>query len=594
MAALKINVRCLFSIALLFLSQPICLVSADLSWLASLFGGGGGEGDGDKAAVAIEPPAPQEPRPLVTVPLTKQYVPVKRNGNVVAYKTAYFGELFVGTPARRFTAVFDTGSGHLILPSARCRSEGCARHTTYDHRLSSSSIELEHDGRPITPETNKRDQVSITFGTGKVKGEFAEDQACVGTPGTTAENCFKLRIVVANDMSAEPFALFDFDGVLGLGLSALALNPHFSFFGNMVQQHPGMQPMFSCFLARNEAEGTSSISFGGYEEKYVASEFEWAPVKNPELGYWQVQIQRVRVGDTVLPGCSQGECVAVLDTGTSLLGVPKAAAPQLHSLLARSITEEQAQDGKVDCRGLDGPLLEFDLFDGTREFTISLTAEDHSRPAPVNMRLFSQPAPAAAAAPATASTNPAATGAGSGDQQPAPAAAAAPASGAQSQEAATATAGREATLGSSAKQASETKAPSQPQAPATGASAAAAPVAAEKQAAADGKAGAAAAEDTPNAADLPPQWMCRSLLLPVAMESPLGAKMFIWGEPMLRKYYTVYDWGRNRVGFATAQRFEAPPSDDASAAKASAIGVPQAGNLLVGAPLASAAAAKPN
>ena len=35
--------------------------------------------------------------------------------------------------------------------------------------------------------------------------------------------------------------------------------------------------------------------------------------------------------------------------------------------------------------------------------------------------------------------------------------------------------------------------------------------------------------------------MCRSLLLPVDMEEPMVPKVFIWGEPMLRRFFTVYD-----------------------------------------------------
>ena len=36
------------------------------------------------------------------------------------------------------------------------------------------------------------------------------------------------------------------------------------------------------------------------------------------------------------------------------------------------------------------------------------------------------------------------------------------------------------------------------------------------------------------------QLFCRSLLLPVDLKPPLGPLVFIWGEPVLRRYYTVY------------------------------------------------------
>jgi len=40
--------------------------------------------------------------------------------------------------------------------------------------------------------------------------------------------------------------------------------------------------------------------------------------------------------------------------------------------------------------------------------------------------------------------------------------------------------------------------------------------------------------------------------MPIDFPEPLGPKLFILGEPVLRKYYTVYDWQRRSVGFGLA------------------------------------------
>jgi len=50
--------------------------------------------------------------------------------------------------------------------------------------------------------------------------------------------------------------------------------------------------------------------------------------------------------------------------------------------------------------------------------------------------------------------------------------------------------------------------------------------------------------------------VCRASLLPVQMPT-LGPKVFIWGEPVLRRYYTVYHAGRKEIGFAVAKQQEA-------------------------------------
>merc|ERR1719409_1171505 len=45
---------------------------------------------------------------------------------------------------------------------------------------------------------------------------------------------------------------------------------------------------------------------------------------------------------------------------------------------------------------------------------------------------------------------------------------------------------------------------------------------------------------------------CRPKMMPVSMPAPLGPKLFILGEPVLHRYYTVYDWTSESVGFGLA------------------------------------------
>eukprot|EP00440_Ansanella_granifera_P060714 gb/GFBE01065804.1/.p2 GENE.gb/GFBE01065804.1/~~gb/GFBE01065804.1/.p2 ORF type:complete len:304 (-),score=82.30 gb/GFBE01065804.1/:40-951(-) len=281
-------------------------------------------------------------------------------------------------------------------------------------------------------------------------------------------------------MSEQPFSLFQFDGILGLGLEALGLAPSFSFFGQMVAQRPSMQPRFSVFLARSD-DGFSSISFGGHDSSKAATNVHWADVAMPELGYWQVQIRQVRVGDVVIDECANGNCRAILDTGTSLLGAPRQALRGLHSLLSRDVlqapngygegegqvTEDAAHEAsQLDCRERPGaaPLI-FDMGDGLE---VRLEAEDYFRPKPFNMTM----------------------------------------------------------------------------------------------------------PDAPDAWKL----TCRSLLLPLDLPEPLGPRTFILGEPVLRKYYTIYDWSTRKVGFAVADHSNDGIADGA-------VGSPEAGSLLPGAPL---------
>lgn len=401
---------------------------------------------------------------LIKIPLTKQYVPVVRGNTTVMHKTAYFGTVFVGLPEpQKFTVVFDTGSGHLFVPSSKCAGVPCIYHRRYKREQSRSAVDLDHDGHVVPAGAQVRDQVAVSYGTGDIAGEFSREVVCLGdhragrlpTAATSAPpGCAQLRVVFATEMSAQPFASFDFDGVLGLGLEALTLDPEFSFFGQMAKANGMMEPRFGLFLSRSDGV-PSEIAFGGADEERCSSELQWAPVVRPELGYWQLQIHGVRVDGKPLEVCEDGGCTAIADTGTSLLGVPKQALQRTHWLLARKVHEDFPNG--VDCRGYPGPEIVFDL----GGFEVAIGPEEYSRPAALRV------------------------------------------------------------IQNKTKE---------------------------------------------------EQLICRASLLPVEGSPMLGPKSWILGEPVLRKYYTAFDWREKRIGFALAAQPNVP--DREGQAGSAVIGMP--------------------
>jgi hypothetical protein len=328
-------------------------------------------------------PEQQAAAGLVTVPLSKHYVPVMRDKRTVMYKTAYFGTIRVGSPRpQEFTVVFDTGSGHLFVPSSKCHSESCVSHARYERSLSGSAVDLDHDGAEVESSVEERDQVAIAYGTGEIVGEFARDVVCLGShngenvsSASAGAGCTSVRVILATEMTPEPFQAFHFDGVLGLGLAGLALEPEFSFFGQMTTN--GMQPRFGVFLSKSDSV-PSEISFGGHDTRRTGSELKWAPVSRPELGYWQLKVGRIWVGDQPISLCEDGDCVAIADTGTSLLGAPRQITEHLHWLLARKVEDiDSRPGGQVDCRTFPGPDIVFEL----GEVNVTVGAEEYSRPA---------------------------------------------------------------------------------------------------------------------------------------------------------------------------------------------------------------------
>lgn len=426
------------------------------------------------------------------VPLHRQRVPVKSEDGVVSFKSIYFGNVFLGAPIKQhFSVVFDTGSGHVIIPSRECESETCTIHKRYDPRISATATEVDYDGTRVTPGA-ARDQITVAFGTGEVTGQFTDERVCLGvgklgsmgesepavvaTPKLIADvqmqrgnqvnkdpQCVDMRVVTATEMSHEPFASFAFDGVVGLGLDGLALAPEFSFFGVMSQYANLSQKSFGVFLADSD-DDFSEISFGGHNPLRVKSPLAWAPVAMPEAGHWQVRVLAIRVNGVTLDFCNDGQCRAVVDTGTSLIAVPGGLVDTLQDELETELKDPpQKADGSVDCRKAQGRLLEFDIEGGT---TLSFGPGDYARAA-VQME--------------------------DGDDEEA------------AQSATAALSGQADNDQSSTTDVSQEK-----------------------------------------------QTKCHPTLMPIDLPEPLGPKLFIWGEPVLRKYYTTYDWGEKRIGFGLA------------------------------------------
>mmetsp|Transcript_88582 Transcript_88582/g.162375 ORF Transcript_88582/g.162375 Transcript_88582/m.162375 type:complete len:702 (+) Transcript_88582:64-2169(+) len=323
---------------------------------------------------------------VFTIPLDKQYVPVVKNNITVTYKTAYFGTIYVGSPEPQpFSVLFDTGSGHFFIPSEKCDLPPCLKRRRYQRDLSYSGMDIDHDGNMVSRETEAadRDKVAVEYGTGEVEGEFVNDLVCLTNHSGDhwfdhAPDCTRVRVITTTEMSTEPFDEFAFDGVMGLGLASLAVHPEFSFFEQMANTDRLHHMQFGVFLSDDDTVA-SEISFGGHDPQRVASNLSWVPVFEPERGYWQIHIQRITVGGEPFQECEQGDCIAVVDTGTGLLGVPKHELSNFHWLLARRVLDKSED---VDCREFPGPEVVFHL-DG---FNITVGPRDYSRPSALRIQ----------------------------------------------------------------------------------------------------------------------------------------------------------------------------------------------------------------
>ncbi|XP_069760180.1 uncharacterized protein [Narcine bancroftii] len=171
----------------------------------------------------------------------------------------YYGEISIGTPPQTFTVVFDTGSSNLWVPSAYCISDACKSHQRFQSFFSST----------YSP---KGSSFSIRYGTGQIVGMLGKDKVRIGNITVQGQEF--------GESVYEPgstFTLAQFDGILGLGYSSLAVGGAIPVFDRMMHQGLLKSPIFSFLL--------NSIKFHN------------------------------------IVVCRNG-CPAIVDTGTSLIGGP--------------------------------------------------------------------------------------------------------------------------------------------------------------------------------------------------------------------------------------------------------------------------------
>ncbi|KAL1514655.1 hypothetical protein AB1Y20_003745 [Prymnesium parvum] len=228
------------------------------------------------------------------------------------HNTQYYGSISMGTPAQRFAIIFDTGSSNLWVPSRACASRSCSHHVRFDSTRSS------------THRANGR-AAYIRFGTGAVHGILAYDSVQIN--GLLVRN---QSFVEVHEEHSFPFEDYPFDGILGLGLPALAIEGTVPLFDNIIRQRILESNSFSFYLSP-KADGTSRIVFGGADPELYTGPLMWIPLQ-PSC-YWEMLVTDIELNGEPLSACPEQGCRIAVDSGTSLFTGPAAHVGILMSRL---------------------------------------------------------------------------------------------------------------------------------------------------------------------------------------------------------------------------------------------------------------------
>eukprot|EP00405_Crypthecodinium_cohnii_P026045 CAMPEP_0206490802 /NCGR_PEP_ID=MMETSP0324_2-20121206/44418_1 /ASSEMBLY_ACC=CAM_ASM_000836 /TAXON_ID=2866 /ORGANISM="Crypthecodinium cohnii, Strain Seligo" /LENGTH=565 /DNA_ID=CAMNT_0053971473 /DNA_START=197 /DNA_END=1890 /DNA_ORIENTATION=- len=321
----------------------------------------------------------QEYISVIDVPVQLHSSAGKRRVRRPLHVTEYYGKIAVGNPPQLFDVVFDTGSGNIVLPTIKCSEEVCSRHRRYRSQSSSSSVQLAYeDDTVLQAGQTERDTTSITYGTGKLTGEYLRDSICFGYGITKDRVCATSDFLGVVQESRFPFIELPFDGIFGLGLTGLSTGTNFNFITRLTLDDSDMEPVVAVFLRKLDADEDSEITFGGWRKERVSDndEMHWLPIPKDEAqdkGYWLVTMRDVYVRGRPLQLCDDdgtgSRCQVALDTGSAL----SMASPYQISALMEAIGLEE------HCENFGSlPSLTFEL-DGEagKTFQLTLRPEDY-------------------------------------------------------------------------------------------------------------------------------------------------------------------------------------------------------------------------
>lgn len=137
------------------------------------------------------------------------------------------------------------------------------------------------------------------------------------------------------------FAFGRFDGILGLGFDTISVNHIQPPFYTMVKQGLLDEPVFSFSLSDKEKK-ESEVVFGGVDSKLFTGKVTKLPLRRK--AYWEVDLQAISFGNETADFENTG---AILDTGTSLIGLPT----DVSELLNAEIGAKKGFNGQyqIDC-----------------------------------------------------------------------------------------------------------------------------------------------------------------------------------------------------------------------------------------------------
>lgn len=232
------------------------------------------------------------------------------------------------------SAIMDTGSIEFVVISDKCNGP-CG--TDVERQFHSNSSASYRQGN-LT--------MTLSFGSGDLMGGEAYDTVSLG-PITMSEVPFW----EVSDANMPVLQVSSFQAVVGLG--PIAVGTHALRLGAdnkdayaVFLQRMGITRYSTCLLRAPHSPGFLTWN----EDAHERSPNAFSSLRVVDPGYWMLKMTDLRLGDFKFCG---GSCGAIIDSGTSLIGVPPGAYKDMAAEIDR-LSDECSNPGAL-------PNLQFKL-----------------------------------------------------------------------------------------------------------------------------------------------------------------------------------------------------------------------------------------
>ena len=237
----------------------------------------------------------------------------------------YTGPLLIGSPPQHFTVVYDTGSADLWVFSAASRIPPTATNHYYQSNDSSTHI-------------RNGSGWSIEYGEGKASGYLSSDVVSLAGRSVSGQLFGEAVSYSDNFRSADD----PMDGILGLSSGGLSESHATTLIDALYAQHQIDARVFSFYLTAEQQSTGSRFILGEPDPAYAPHGITYYPLvpQVREAQQWVIPVDRLVTGwsadgrSSDAHGlCENRPCVALMDTGTSFVGLPTLAFLSIKQLI---------------------------------------------------------------------------------------------------------------------------------------------------------------------------------------------------------------------------------------------------------------------